>query len=138
MEKVHGPLAVAENENASIEAYPTPLVIHGIVPPVHDHVVVGVLVEGNLKGHVCEDGVAVHPPDPVYLWVLQHEHMSEEDFHPPAGHLIIYLVQVVEELDVVQAAVVHFVFDGFQEHLITPFVRTGVWVRACDQKDERF
>ena len=137
VEHVHGPLAIPEQENTSIEPQPAALVVYGVIPPVHYHVVILVLLEGELEGHVGEDGVCIHPPEPIDLGVLLHEHVREERLHPPRRHLIVNHVHVVVNLNAMDSGVVHLILDGLQEHLIPLLVLTFLRVRTRDDHDAR-
>lgn len=126
VEEVKRPLAIAEKEAASVEADPVVFFVHPIIPSVHDEVVVGVTVPGDLEGHVSKHGVTVHPPQELHLRVGEEERADQGELGPEAGHFGVEEGHVVEDLNAVDAAVVDLVLDGLEEVVVADRVLAGV------------
>ncbi|CAL9203102.1 unnamed protein product [Musa hybrid cultivar] len=72
IKQIKAPLAIPQQEAAGVEADPGMLLENEIRVAMDDEVVRGVTVERDLEGHVREERIAVHPPDPLHLRVRQH------------------------------------------------------------------
>lgn len=72
-----------------VETQPVFLLEQHVVISLHHHVILFVLVQGKLESHVGEDGVAVHPQDPLHIRASTHEHVDHEKLHPPPRHLLL-------------------------------------------------
>jgi hypothetical protein len=137
VQDVERPLAVTKQEAAGVKADPVLAIVDELLPSVHDEVVVLVALEGELKDHVCEHGVTVHPPDKLHLRVGKHELADERKLGPKPRHLTVKMRHVVEDLDAVKAAVIDLVLDGLQEEMISHGVLTRGRSRTSDQQNPR-
>ncbi|KAG6553051.1 hypothetical protein Mapa_005388 [Marchantia paleacea] len=140
VEQIQRPLAVADGHVARVDPDPALLGVQDLLVPVEEEVrAVGcVLVERHLERHVRDPRVAVHPPEPVHLGMVHHEHAQQRDFGPPSVEGWVRARHVVEELDVVQAAVVELVLGCFDVEVVAdgPGARSGTCAR--DEHDAGF
>ncbi|GJN31212.1 hypothetical protein PR202_gb19578 [Eleusine coracana subsp. coracana] len=118
VEHVKRPLAVAQQEAAGVEPNPILVVVDHLIPAVQDEVVRAVALPGQLKRHVGEHGVGVHPPQELDLRVREEQGADERELGPESGHLGVEQRHVVEDLDAVDAAVVNLVLDGLEEVVV--------------------
>ncbi|MCO5603429.1 hypothetical protein L7F22_057579 [Adiantum nelumboides] len=65
----------------------------------------------------------------------QHEHSKERELGPAICHLIIQKGHVVEDVNSMQAAVVHFVLVESQEEVVAEGMPTWFRARASDEED---
>jgi hypothetical protein len=114
VEEVEGPLAVADEEAAGVDPDPAVLLEEEVVEAVDDKVALGVLGHGHLEGHVSEDGVAVHPPDPLHVRVVEHHLAQQRQLGPEGAHLLLKRGHVVEKLKPVKARVVNPVLEELE------------------------
>ncbi|KAG2614882.1 hypothetical protein PVAP13_3NG016090 [Panicum virgatum] len=136
VEQVQRPLAIAEQEDAGVEGDPGPL-LEEVRVAVDDEVAALVARERKLEGHVGEDGVAVHPPDPLHLRVRQHQAPHQRDLGPVPRQLRVEVRHVVHDVDAVEAAVVDLVLDSLEQVVVAGGVVAGPRRRAGDDQDPR-
>ncbi|GER30988.1 cytochrome P450 [Striga asiatica] len=132
--EVHGPLAVADEKDAGVDAGPALFFDH-VGPAVDDEVVGLVPVEREDEVHVREGGVRVDPPDPLGFRVGQHCGADGGGFGPEGEHLGLEEGVVVEDVDVVAPAVVHFVLEQLQEEVVADRVPARRRLRARHHED---
>ena len=135
VQQIQRPLAVAEQEAARVEPHPASLLVHHVVVAVQHHVDVAVLVHGEVEEHVGEHGIRVHPPDPLDLRVREHELAQEGQLGPEPGHLVVQVGQIVEDVDVVQPAVVHFVLEALEQQVVAHGIVAGLGLGPRDEQD---
>ncbi|KAG6550126.1 hypothetical protein Mapa_008082 [Marchantia paleacea] len=122
VQDVQRPLTVPNEKASRVETNPAPLLVQQVIPAVQNHVVVFVLVHGKLELHVGEERVAVHPPNPLDLRVTEHKLAQKWKFGPETRHFHIKMSHVVENLDIVKAAVVDFVLEILQDQVVSHWV----------------
>lgn len=104
---------------------------------VEDEVVGIVLLQGDLEDHVGEEGVAVHPPDPLHLRMRQHQPSDQGELRPVASKLAIEVRHVVDYLDPVETAVIDLVLDRFEEVVVPDRVVAGIRRGSGYEEDPR-
>jgi hypothetical protein len=137
IKEIKRPLAVAQQEAACVEANPVLVVVDHLIPAVHDEVVGAVPLPWQLECHVGEHGVGVHPPEELDLRVREEQRAEERELGPESGHLGVEQRHVVEDLEAVDAAVVHLVLDGLEEVVVADGVLARLGRGARDEQHPR-
>uniref|UniRef100_A0A804R5K2 Uncharacterized protein n=1 Tax=Zea mays TaxID=4577 RepID=A0A804R5K2_MAIZE len=112
------PLAVADDEAAGVYAEPAPGAVHLVVPPRDDEVVAPVLSPRRLEQHVGEHDVGVHPPQELRLRVREHQRAQDRQLGPEPRQLGVEHRVAVEDVEAVDAAVVHLVLERAEEDVV--------------------
>lgn len=137
IEEIQRPLAIAKQEAASVEPDPVLIIIHHLVPSMHNEIVVRVAIPGELEGHVGEHSVGVHPPKVLNFRVGEKQGADQGELSPKPSHLGIEEGHIVEDLDAMNTAIVDLILDGFQKIVIADGVLAGFGGGSGDEKDAR-
>jgi len=118
VEQVERPLAVADDEAAGVDAEPALGGVHLVVPARNDEVVARVFPPRRLEQHVGEHDVGVHPPQELRLWVREHQRAQDGQLGPEPRQLGVEHGVAVEDVEAVDAAVVHLVLERAEEDVV--------------------
>eukprot|EP00268_Persea_americana_P035279 TRINITY_DN3480_c0_g2_i1.p2 TRINITY_DN3480_c0_g2~~TRINITY_DN3480_c0_g2_i1.p2 ORF type:complete len:395 (+),score=55.19 TRINITY_DN3480_c0_g2_i1:1305-2489(+) len=135
VEQIERPLAVPEEEAASVDPDPRVLVEDEIWVPMENEIVRIVLLQWDLENHVGEESITVHPPDPLHLRMRQHQPSDQGQLGPVPGQLPIEVGHVVDDFDPMNSAVIDLVLDGFEKIVVSDGVVAGIGRRSGNEKD---
>lgn len=93
-----------------------------------------VLLHGKCEGHVGEEGVAVHPPNPLQFGIVHHELAQQRKLGPNRSHLLVEDGHVVEYLKAMEAGVVDPVLQKLKVVEVALGVATRTRLRARNEQ----
>ena len=134
VKQIQGPLTVSNEKTPGVQTYPPVLLEQQVMEPMYDQVALGVLVHGHLESHVREDGVAIHPPYPLHVRVVEHHLAQQRQLGPERAHLLLERGHVVEKLQAMEARVVDAVLQKLEVVEVAQRVGARPWLRTGNEE----